>query len=314
MSTQKKAAPDMLTGVNASVDPAAQSVKNGRTGSRTVVHLPNTTKPTADTQSFGAVLRKYRSRHDMNQPKLAEILGVSRNTIINWEADKCRPDFDSIRELSTMLGIPLYELFGLTNDAMPTPHENILLEQYRQLSAVGQKVVDKVISSMLAEEIDARDAYLQEKFFVLPLESTPAAVGPGCTFNDAPPEYRFIKENGYNRAADALIRVSGASMEPHYHDGDMVYIKYTNAADDGDDVICSTADGAVIKRVRNHKLYSLNRDLPFGEKSEDDHVVILGRVLGIVSEEDFPNEADIQTLEELKSQEIREFDRGYGLD
>ena len=39
--------------------------------------------------------------------KLAELMGISRNTITNWENDKCRPEVDSIRELCTMLGIPL---------------------------------------------------------------------------------------------------------------------------------------------------------------------------------------------------------------
>ncbi len=96
------------------------------------------------------------------------------------------------------------------------------------------------------------------------------------------------KENGYNESADALIRVSGASMEPQYHNGDLVYVKYTQSVEDGDIVICSTADGAVIKQMLNHKLYSLNKALPYGEKSEDDHVTIVGKVLGKVSPLELP--------------------------
>ena len=80
-------------------------------------------------------------------------------------------------------------------------------------------------------------------------------------------------------------------MEPLYHDGDLVYVCYTQAVEDGDDVICSTADGAVIKRLHNHKLHSLNKNLPFGEKSEDDHVAILGKVLGIASEDEFASDS-----------------------
>jgi len=47
-------------------------------------------------------------------------------------------------------------------------------------------------------------------------------------------------------------------MEPKYRDGDMVYVKYCDSADDGDDVICSTSDGAVIKHKKDNKIYSLN--------------------------------------------------------
>ena len=111
-------------------------------GSRTVVHLPNSDAQNDAVPSFGAVLRKYRNKNEMSQPELAEIMGISRNTITNWENDKCRPEVDSIRTLCSMLGIPLYELFGLSNDSMPSPHENVILSQYRQLSRVGQKVID----------------------------------------------------------------------------------------------------------------------------------------------------------------------------
>lgn len=282
--------------------------------SNTLMHLPTVNRQKDAVPSFGAVLKKYRTMNGMSQPELAQLLGVSRNTITNWETDKSRPEIDSIRTLCTMFGIPLYELFGLTSDSMPSPHENVILHQYRQLSKVGQKVIDKMIGSMLQEEADARDSYLRDSFFLLPLESTPAAAGPGCIFGDAPRDYMFIRKNEYNESADALIRVSGASMEPHYHNGDLVYVKYTNTAQDGDDVVCSTADGAVIKRLSGHRLYSLNKSLPFGEKNEDDHVVILGRVLGIVSADELPDDRDIPTLEEVKSEEIREFNRSYGYD
>ena len=123
----------------------------------------------------------------------------------------------------------------------------------------------------------------------------------------------FIKKNGYNESADALIRVSGASMEPQYHDGDLVYVKYTQSVENGDIVICSTADGAVIKQMVNRKLYSLNKALPYGEKSEDDHVTIVGKVLGKVSPLELPDDSDIPLLEEVKAQEVRAFKKKYGL-
>ena len=282
-------------------------------GSCTVMHLPNSASQNDAVLSFGAVLRKYRIKNEMSQPKLAELMGISRNTITNWENDKCRPEVDSIRELCTMLGIPLYELFGLSNDSMPSPHENIILSQYRQLSRVGQKVIDKTIRSMLEEEIDARDRYLEEAYDLVLLESTPSAAGPGCDFVDLPPEYVFVKKDGYNESADALIRVSGASMEPAYYDGDLVCVKYTQDVADGDIVICSTADGAVIKQMRNHRLYSLNRSLPYGDKNEDDHVTVVGKVLGKVSVRDLAEEEDIPVLEVIKSEEVRDFKQKYGL-
>ncbi|HFU4497072.1 TPA: helix-turn-helix transcriptional regulator [Streptococcus suis] len=111
---------------------------------------------------------------------------------------------------------------------------------------------------------------------------------------------------------DAIVRVSGPSMEPLYHNDDLVYVQFTEEAEDGTDVICSTADGAVIKRVKNKMLYSLNQDYPFGKKNEDDHVVVLGKVLGIVGKEDQPNTEDIADLETVLSRELREFYKEHG--
>ena len=96
-------------------------------------------------------------------------------------------------------------------------------------------------------------------------------------------------------------------MEPLYHDGDLLYIVYTQEHKDGDDVVCSTADGAVVKRVYENKLISLNETYPFGEKSEDDHVKVLGKVIGIVSKDSLPDETDLSVLEEIHSVELREF-------
>lgn len=211
---------------------ASVTVKRS-SASSSVVYLPQAEKNEQAEFAFGAVIRKYRNKNEMSQPELAELMGVSRNTITNWENDRARPEVETIRVLCSMLGIPLYELFGLPNSSQLTSHEKVVFGQYRKLSPVGQRIVDRMIESVMGEEQDARDRYLDENYFLSELQSTPAAAGPGCAFIDTPPEYMFIKKNGYNESADALIRVSGASMEPQYHNGDLVYVKYTQSVEDG---------------------------------------------------------------------------------
>lgn len=292
----------------------ASMVKKGTpSASLSAVYAPQIEKKDDSSYSFGAVLRKYRNDNGMSQPELAEIMGVSRNTITNWENDRARPEIDAIRTLCAMFGIPLYELFGIPTGTQLTAHEKVIFRQYRKLSPVGQRIVDRMVESVMAEEQNARDRYLDDNYFLSELQSTTAAAGPGCAFIDSPPEYMFLKKNGYNETADTLIRVSGASMEPQYHNGDLMYVKYTQTAEDGDIVICSTADGAVIKQMLGHKLYSLNKALLYGDKSEDDHVTIVGKVLGKVSELELPDDDDLPALEEVKSADVRAFKEKYGL-
>ena len=167
-------------------------------------------------------------------------------------------------------------------------------------------------TQMLQQEVDASNDILRDAYFILPLQST-AAAGPGNEFNALKPQPFFVKKNRFNAEADTLICVSGHSMEPVYHDGDIVYVKYTTDVENNDIVICTTADGAVIKRMYENKLYSLNPQYPYGEKSEDDHVQVVGKVIGTVSADEIPDAEDAAILKELKSDELYEFDREYGV-
>ena len=94
----------------------------------------------------------------------------------------------------------------------------------------------------------------------------------------------------------------------------MVYIEYTSAADPGEDVVCSSVDGCVIKRVDDdHTLYSVNPAIPYPKKNDQNTLVIRGRVLGVVASSDRPSKDDLGILEELFVDEIREFNEEYGI-
>lgn len=82
-----------------------------------------------------------------------------------------------------LLGIPLYELFNIPNNTTYSAKENVLLRNYRLLSSISKKMVNRMINTMLVEETDARDDYLRTRFRILPLQSTPVAAGTGCEPN-----------------------------------------------------------------------------------------------------------------------------------
>lgn len=116
-----------------------------------------TNKPTEESTSFGAVICKYRKKNDLSQPELSKIMGVSRNTITNWENNRARPDVDIIRDLCCTLGIPLYKLFGIQTDQGTTSHERVILYQYRSLSPLGRRIVDRMVGSIMEEEQRVQD-------------------------------------------------------------------------------------------------------------------------------------------------------------
>ncbi len=60
--------------------------------------------------TFGERLLEYRNRVGLSQEKLAEKVGVTRQTISKWETNQSTPDFDKI--------IPLCEILGITTEEL----------------------------------------------------------------------------------------------------------------------------------------------------------------------------------------------------
>ena len=59
---------------------------------------------------IGKQLKEARMKSHLTQEKVSEKLNVSRQTISNWENEKCYPDIINIIELSNLYDITLDEL------------------------------------------------------------------------------------------------------------------------------------------------------------------------------------------------------------
>lgn len=60
--------------------------------------------------TLGERLLAYRNRVGLSQEKLAEKIGVTRQTVSKWETNQSTPDFDKI--------IPLCEILGITTEEL----------------------------------------------------------------------------------------------------------------------------------------------------------------------------------------------------
>ena len=59
---------------------------------------------------IGAKLRRARNDAGLSQEKAAEALGVSRQTISNWETEKTYPDIVSVVRMSDLYAVSLDHL------------------------------------------------------------------------------------------------------------------------------------------------------------------------------------------------------------
>lgn len=73
--------------------------------------------------NFGNKLVKFRKENKLSQEELADKLGVSRQTISNWELNVTKPDVDYIKKISKIFCVSIDEM--LNNDVRDIMEEKI---------------------------------------------------------------------------------------------------------------------------------------------------------------------------------------------
>ena len=257
---------------------------------------------------IGVLLKEARQTKNLTQKELAELLNVTPVTVRNWESGRSTPDIDTLYKICHVLGLKVVDLFATEKERGNNRREATLLRNYRLLSENGQRTAASIVNTMLDEEINARNEMLKDTMSIYYERPADAAAGVGIEAAETVARPVFLRINARNRNADGIVRVSGRSMEPVYNDGDYVYYRETTEVRPGQDVICTYYNGTVIKRVDDDgSIYSVNPDFPFGDPGDDAVFRVEGIVTGVVSEEDWPEEEDIEALRSLFADELEEF-------
>lgn len=202
-------------------------------------------------------LKEIRKAKGWNQGDLAREMMVSRSTVAMWETGANEPPMPTLERLAELLETSPAYLLGWTDD--PTDYENddladVSPEIIRMANGDArearriQKAMDdssrkewyKMAGSALPQNVQPISKLHRQR---VPLIGSAAAGEPIYdpedlgVYVDSPVE------------ADAAITVRGASMEPTYLDGDVVYIKCRPDVDEGTVAVVFLDDEATIKHV-----------------------------------------------------------------
>ena len=160
-----------------------------------------------------------------------------------------------------------------------------IIKDYILLSKDKKEEINKYINKLLTplriekakeKAKETLEELKTEETYKIKLYETPVSAGEGVYLNDIEP-FETIVTN--NLEADFAVKIKGDSMEPLYHDGEIVYIKAQNTIEN-DKIGIFEYDGQIyIKKYKNGYLISLNENYPPIKIEDSCHFRICGLVL-----------------------------------
>lgn len=58
-------------------------------------------------RDLGLMISNHRNMKNLSQEKLADLIGVSRQAIVNWEENKSKPSLENFAKICEELDIPM---------------------------------------------------------------------------------------------------------------------------------------------------------------------------------------------------------------
>ena len=243
----------------------------------------------------GQRVKYYREKKGIEQMALAEMLGVKSNAISNWEHGRTRPDLNQIPKICKALGIGFYELFGVDDPLRTfTAKERAIIADYRYLNDQNKSVFNAVLDT-LTERQRAEECPPITKLIKFQKQLA-AGFDVSADFDDEGEDIYLYSSEEVD-SADCVFTVSGNSMEPVYYDSVLVVVRrYPGCGKlkPGDVGAFMIGNETYIKEYQKDGLHSYNEDYDTMHFNSDEHVILIGKVMGIIEEKDLASDEHIE--------------------
>lgn len=161
-----------------------------------------------------------------------------------------------------------------------TADEQKLLTYYKKLNDIDKGIVIGRAEALLEQyKTPLKEP---ENTIFIEYYSLPVSAGTGVYLDDCDRDMLEVEENPLTTQANFALRVSGDSMEPVYHDGDMVLIESQPSVNEGDIGIFILNGDGYIKKFGGDRLISLNPDYDDIMLRENDDIYCRGKVIGVL--------------------------------
>lgn len=232
-------------------------------------------------------------------------LGFGNGAIKRFSTNS--PSIDKIIVLSNFLNVSVeYILFGKETKEFLSEDVNQLIKYYNSLNdmekgivlgkaetlaelaaerAALQKTKKEVVQKQSGSKKPLRFPAIaeqdEEESCYIDICSLSASAGTGVYLDESRTEPLKIVHTDIADRANYAVKVSGVSMEPLFHDGDIVLVETCPSVDQGEIGVFVVNGEGFIKKYGGNQLISLNPECDNIDLHEYDSVYCRGRVLGI---------------------------------
>lgn len=233
--------------------------------------------------SFGSTLTKLRNQAGLKQSELSELFSekgnpVSNQAISKWEKDASLPNATQLITLCEIYGgFSVIQAFLPEDTSYPIAALNkegcAKVLDYISLLKANNRYIRQ------PEQVLAKPNKRTLHLFDLPVSAGTGELLLGESYEDYTPTSAVPED------ADFCLRISGDSMEPHFHDGQIVYVHQQPVLNDGDIGIFGYDGHAYCKKLSlttaGTRLISLNEKYDPIEILRGSELLVFGRVVEI---------------------------------
>ena len=256
-------------------------------------------------------IKKIKSEKKLTNDRLSELSGIPLGTLSKLMAGMNEsPKLSNIVAICNALDCSVeYIVTGMlenTNNYTLTAEEIRLIEQYRTLDSYGKEIAEIVIekeaarvanetADRAAEPVEAPSARILRPITpagrfagvaghtgkrTISLYELPVSAGVGVYLDDSRAEQVSIPNSEKTAEADYALRISGNSMEPKYHNGDVLLVRNADSIEIGEPGIFLLDGSGFFKIYDGDRLLSLNPDYGPILLKDFSNVQCKGRVIG----------------------------------
>lgn len=250
-------------------------------------------------------IKKLKNERKITNERLSELTGIPLGTLSKILAGiSDSPKLANIVAIADALGCTLdYIVSGVsenTNNYTLSNEEIELIENFRELDSHSRELAMLVVKKELErnahgaperntviiprESVAKKISYMNAAGSLarrtIPVYAMPVSAGVGVYLDDTTAEEISIPDNEKTAACDFALRVSGNSMEPMYHSGDLVLVEDCDSVEVGELGIFVLDGDGFFKKFGGDRLISLNPEYADILIKNFTEAVCCGRVIG----------------------------------